>query len=284
MLVKISAIICLVYLLGLQVATATTPVKAKLKIKEAQDFVKSVPLNTQILKREFMSDVKASQGTNTTNYQKQGFVDSGSLVSFTDKLTGQNKDDILNSVLFCSLAADYQYNKLTQTDEWYDYYGDTMEKIGWVMQNFTFEHYHPGSGTFSIDKVVLDILAAIASEDELVIAQQLLAALKNLADNDNRLVLFEGHSYNSEAGNFQVSPCSQDDSGQVVMALSGFHFMAQENEERFLFFEWNSEDIDIFTSTQTITLDMDVYSAVRQIIIQKLGEQAVNLVKNIPIA
>ena len=159
-----------------------------------------------------------------------------------------------------------------------------MEQIGWVMQDFDFQHYQVGGGTFSMDKVVIDILAAIATGDELIVAQQVLSALKNLADDDGRIVLFEHHSYSNQAGNFQIMPCSQDESGQVVMAMAGFHFKAKQDKTKFLFFEWDSDGIDIYKGTQVVTLDLDVYDVVRSTVVQRLGDQAKQLVANIPLA
>ena len=242
-----------------------------------REFIRTVPL--QSYKGHFFTG-----SSNTTDHQKQGFVDSGSLVSFTDKLTGQNKEDVLNGALFSSLAADYMYNREQQTDQWYEYYGNVMEKMGWVIQNFTFQHYNPGEGTFTIDKVAIDLLAAIASDEEVVVAKEVLNAMKSLETSDGRVVLFEQRSYSNEAGNFQIMPCNVDDSGQLVMRMAAFYFGARKDETRFLFIEWDSNDIDIYTSSQTITLDMDVYNIVRDEVIKRLGDQAKQNIDNIPIA
>ena len=262
-------------------ALATAAFKSPAQIAEAIDFIKSVQLYTHVPK----SSVSIKESNNITDHQKQGFVDSGSLVSFTDKLTGQNKEDVLNSALFCQLAAEAIYNRETETDKWYEYYENTMEKLGWVMQNFTFQHYHPVSSDVSLDQLAIDILTAIATDqEEIVIAKEVLQALKNLKSDDNRIVLFEDHSYNNEAGNFQILPCSQDDSGQIVMAMSAFHFSAHKEVTRFLFFGWDANDIDIYTSSQSITLDMDVYSVLRETVVARLGDQAKKLINNIPLA
>ena len=250
-------------------------------IMELVDFINTIPLAKP---KASHFNVSYITDRTTTDNQKQGFVDSGSLVSFTDRVKGQQKDDVLNAALFSQLAAEYQYNRETQTVQWYNYYANVMEKIGWVMQDFNFQRYQVSGGKFSMDKVVIEILSAIATGNEIAVAQEVLSALKNLADDDGRIVLFEHHSYNNQAGNFQIIPCNQDESGQVVMALAGFHFQAKKDTTKFLFFEWDSDSVDIYKSVQVVTLDEGVYTAVRNNIVQRLGDQAKQLVDNIPLA
>ena len=274
MFLKVSILLFALVGCGLAAPLTTT------RIMELVDFINSVPLAKP---RATLNNVTITDRSTTDN-QKQGFVDSGSLVSFTNGVKGQQKDDVLNAALFSQLAAEYQYNRETETTQWYNYYANVMEKIGWVMQDFEFQHYQAGGGKFSMDKVVIEILSAIATGNEIAVAQEVLSALKNLADDDGRIVLFEHHSYNNQAGNFQIMPCNQDESGQVVMAMAGFHFKAKEDRTKFLFFEWDSDGIDIYKSVQVVTLDLDVYSVVRSNIVQRLGDQAKQLVDNIPLA
>ena len=64
--------------------------------------------------------------------KEQGFVDCGSLVSFTENLSEQNKEDVLNSTLLAQLAANKKYDRKTQHDEWYTFYMKVLENVGWV--------------------------------------------------------------------------------------------------------------------------------------------------------
>ena len=260
----------------------------KARIEELLSFVQNVPLADPSPHLASVMVANVSVMTNP-DHKKQGFVDSGSLVSFTDKVTGQQKDDVLNAALFGQLAAEYQYNREKQTDDWYRYYAMVMEQVGWVMQDFTFSEYQAGGGKFTMDAVVIDILMAAFSDGtdvpaDIAVAKEVLGALKSMADSDNRIVLFEHNSYSDQAGNFQIMPCSQDDSGAVVMRVGGFHFKSTEDTTRFLFFEWDSETVDIYKSTQVVTLDEDVYGAVRSTIVSRLKDKAHTFVANIPIA
>ena len=49
--------------------------------------------------------------------KEQGFVDVGSLVSFTKKISGVHKSDVLNSTLLAQLATDKICNRNKDTDK-----------------------------------------------------------------------------------------------------------------------------------------------------------------------
>lgn len=68
------------------------------------------------------------------------------------------------------------------------------------------------------------------------------------------------------------------------MGLVGFHFTAKQSTNRFLFFEWDSESIDIYQSAQAVTLDVDVFNAVQSSIETRLGDKAKTFVMNTPLA
>ena len=54
-----------------------------------------------------------------TNNQEQSYVDAGSLVSFTNRLSTQNKEDVLNGTLLAQLAADGVADRMKQKETWY---------------------------------------------------------------------------------------------------------------------------------------------------------------------
>ena len=78
----------------------------------------------------------------------------------------------------------------------------------------------------------------------------------------------------SESGNFQIVPCKQDASGEVTMGMGCFHFQGKSVHERWFWFEYNADSIDMFKASQVATLDKDVYSQVRQLVLKKLGDNA----------
>ena len=56
-----------------------------------------------------------------------------------------------------------------------------------------------------MDKVAIELLAAIATDDELLVIKGTLDALKKLGEGSGIVEMFKTQSYKYKAGNFQVS-------------------------------------------------------------------------------
>jgi len=209
-------------------------------------------------------------------------VNAGSLVSFVSGLTAQHKSDVLNSTLFAQLAANKQYDRYKQTQKWYDSYVSVLAQVGWVVPAFAYREYTPSGGSFTVDAAVLDILAAIATGDEMKILQTALGGLKDNTKNEHALTLFDQQSFPEKLGTFQIFPVGEDD-GQLVMALAAMEFKAVKHVTRFLWFTWTSTETQLFQSSQKGVLNEDVYGPVRKVIIDKLGDRAKQFIIDIEI-
>ena len=213
--------------------------------------------------------------------KKQGYVVGGAIAAFTANVKGLSKQDVLDATLFAQLAADRNYDREHDTTNWYDYYKYVLGSIGFVLQSFSFQEYKTSGGTFTMDKVVIEILAAIATGGESLVIQETLNAFRGLAGDDGRIVLFSQQSASSNSGSFQVYPCDQSPTGEVSMAMGAFHFQADHHETRFLFFGWSSASAHIYKGAQSTVLNQNVYARVRSDVSAKLGDNAVNLVASI---
>lgn len=214
--------------------------------------------------------------------QPSGFVDNGSLVSFLAGVDRQSQADVLNSMLLAQLAANKKFDREENTVGWYGFYHEVLENLGWVVQQFAFAKYDVAGSTATIDKVVLDLLAAVATEDGVAVAKSAIEALKALSADDNRLTLFQQSSHSAQNGNFQVANCSNT-GGVLKMSLGAFYFSSTQVDTKILFFGWSTADTTIYQSGQSIILDRDVYGQVRQAVINKLGDNAKTFVNGLDI-
>jgi len=98
--------------------------------------------------------------------------------------------------------------------------------------------------------------------------------LDGLAKDTEGVSLFSSKSSSANKGKFLIAPCAVDSSKQVTVALLGHHFEAPQNAENFFFFTWKSSSMRLWVSTQTCTLNEDLYQQVRDDIRQKLGDKA----------
>lgn len=210
------------------------------------------------------------------------FVDGGSLVSFVAGVSGQNREDVLNSTLLAQLAADKQHDREKDVMAWYDYYSSVLGKVGWVTQGFNWQKYKSQQMSFTMDEAVLEIAeAALTGQEELVIAAT-LDAMRKLPKKDGRLTLFDHSASSDKAGNFQISVCSEEN-GAVAMKTMAFYFDAEEQSTTVLFFNFSSASTTLNQSTVAQTLNSQVYAQVRSAVLEKLGDKAKNFVLDLDI-
>ncbi|MBK8623025.1 MAG: hypothetical protein IPN79_15045 [Saprospiraceae bacterium] len=208
---------------------------------------------------------------------------AGSTVSFVTGFPKLQKYDVLNSTLLAQLAANFAFDRESETEDWYRKYTEVLENLGWVLQGFSFAKYNSASANFTMDKVVLNVIAAIATGGQLAVVSATLKALSEAAGDDKALTLLDTNGSSGPAGNFQISAATIDNDLNVSMTLGAFYFKSTEHRTRFLFWSWSSTSVNMYYSAQAVTLNDQIYAMVRQAVIDKLGNNAQKYVADIQI-
>lgn len=211
-----------------------------------------------------------------------GFVDNGSLVSFLAGVDRQSQADVLNSMLLAQLAANKKFDREKDTAQWYAFYHDVLENVGWVVQQFAFARYDVSGTTATVDKVVIDLLSTLGTGTAAAVAKSTIDALKALSGDDRRFTLFKQSAHSAHTGNFQVANCSNV-GGVLKMSLGAFTFSSTRVDTSVLFFDWSTSDTEIYRAGQSIVLDREVYAAVRGTVVKKLGDHAKTFVDDLDI-
>lgn|ERR1700733_634517 len=215
-----------------------------------------------------------------------GDVDKGSLVSFTAGVTTEHRGDALNSTLLAQLNSDKLYNRFdpTQVIEWYKNYTSVLSKVGWDMQDFSFQNFEASGSTFSIDTAIIEIVSSFLAGPEVAVVEATLEALSKLKSEDPWYTVWDSNSHKANGGNFQIVACNDEEGkGGLVMGCSAYAFTTTETSLRFLWTDYHSSDTKLQYAKQAATLDEDVYKVVRAAIIAKLGANATNLVDELEI-
>lgn len=224
----------------------------------------------------------ASKALNLRDQPPQAFVNDGSVQAFVSGMSEKLRHDVLNSTLLAQLAATKKFDRFRDSENWYKFYREVLENVGWVIQAFDFTKFETSGDTFSVASDVIGVLLAICTGDESALVQSALNAVKNMTDGDSRLVLFETESHSTNQGSFQISAAAED-KGLAVLKFGGFRFDSSQNVTRVLFFSFSSASASLFKGAQTVVLNDDVYSKVRADIVTKLGDKAKKYIKDIEI-
>ncbi|EMJ5851789.1 hypothetical protein R5P12_003512 [Klebsiella aerogenes] len=256
------------------------------EIKSARNFIDNlaIPDRNEMLSLFSRFGVAPSESAiEQQDYKETAQVNAGSLISFTDKLSGVQKSDVQNSTLLAQLHADHVADRYKDPVSWYKKYVTVLEKVGWNLSSFAFDEYTSSDLTISLDKVVLEIVSAIASMNEIAILKATLGALSSLGDDSKPMKIWDSNSRNERNGNFQIMPVDIGNDGSIVMILSCLYFYSQDSRSRFLWFTWGSNDISINANAHRVVLNESVYSQVRDNVVEKLGLNAKDFVSTLEI-
>lgn len=218
----------------------------------------------------------------TADKTKAGYVNDGSLISFVAGMSAQNKSDVLNSTLLAQLAANKKFDREKKPQDWYGFYKYVLENVGWVLADFKFDKFSAGGATFSVDEVVLKVLAAIATKNDIAVVMETVEALKSLSDKDRRVVLFDSATHSSSNGNFQIAATAESDD-VAVMKLGAFYFTTSQTVTRLLWMKFSNTQARFYQGGQTCNLNSEVYAKVRKQVSDKLGDKAVKFIAELPI-
>ena len=254
-------------------------------ISSTKDFISSLEIAPRgsALFSAFAAAQPGTLGTgDLKDGQSAGLIDAGSLTSFVAGVSLQHQQDALNSCLLAQLAANKQYDRESDTQNWYRYYVNVLEKVGWVIQGFNFDKYNASGSSFTVDAVIIEVLQAIMSADDEAVIQSTMNALKALNPGDGRLHLWQSNTTSAQAGNFQIAACSESN-GVLAMKLGAFYMNTSQSTSGFLWFSYSSSNTSIYKSGQVVSLNEQVYAQVRATVIQKLGSAAQTFVANLDI-
>jgi hypothetical protein len=201
-------------------------------------------------------------------------VNVGSLLSFVNGVTEQDRNDVLYSVQLAQRAASGAFDRFTQTQFWYQKYIEVLQNVGWANEQFAFTQFNQGEGEFRMDQAALGIITAIATQNQLGVLQQSVAALSKLSEGDGPITLFDFHASMQSSGNFQLGAVQRSDNGALSMALGAFYFHSVDERRRFLFFRRGSRKTHLWTAAQRMTLNIDFYARRRADVIAKLDADA----------
>lgn len=232
------------------------------------------------LRRQLLKRAQATVAAAKT--EPSAAVVDGSLISFVANLPLQSQQDVLNSTLLAQLAANKQFDREKQTVEWYKFYRNVLENLGWVVQEFSFLKYHPSGNSFTVDQAVIKILEAIATGAEVAVVAATIGALKALGADSGPMVLWNSATSSVSAGNFQIGVANLS-GGVVMLKIGAFYFTTTQTTDSFLWFSYSSSQMDLYHGGQPMNLNELVYAQVRQAVIDKLGDRATTFVADLPI-
>lgn len=220
-------------------------------------------------------------------FSEANYVNNHSLVSFAANVSPTHRQDILNATLFAQLVA----NKMVKAEEnvmgWYTVYSDVLQNIGWNIERKEINQTYEGHSVFEMENAIFDVFGQLIVTlggnylSYLPVLKKIINILKNLNPEDQRFLLFEKNSHDTNQGKFQIALANETD--QVVSILiSGFRMTTNKTIQKILFFKSDTNEVKLDYSVMLCTLNTDVYGTVREQILKKLGNTASRFIAKLP--
>lgn len=213
----------------------------------------------------------------------QAAVNVGSLLSFVEGVSAQEKDDILFSVQLAQRGASGAFDRYRQVQSWYQKYTEILEQLGWATEQLAFTQLDQSEGNLRMDKAALAIITAIATQNQLAVLTQAVKALESMAEADNAIQLFDFHTATQTSGNFQIGAVQKAPNDALALALGAFHFHNADARRKFLFFAWGERNVSFWTAAQKMTLNTTHYALHRDTVRRKLGLAAAEFIEALPL-
>jgi hypothetical protein len=211
-------------------------------------------------------------------------VDGNTIPSFVDGINGQQKDDVLASTLLAQLAANYRYNRTEDPFNWSNYYSQVLENLAWVVPDSQHRRFESSQARFTMDEVVVRMLAAILTEDAKAILQESIEAVKALRDDSGGFVIFERNSHDVTNGNFMLQPVGVSPAGVLTMTLGSFLFRSTETVTRVLWFSFRGgPNTKVAINRNTLVLNQQVYDQVRETVMSRIVSRISDYIRTVPL-
>lgn len=201
-------------------------------------------------------------------------VNVGSLCSFSEDLSVQNKADVMNSILLAQLAANKAHDRFKYPMNWYSFYTNVLQNVGWNNPSFSFSSTSLKTPINWEDLVLQDFEGLGGME----LAKKAIGVAQALTMDSKAMTIWSKNSSNGDNGNFQIMSLMSENA-TVVATIGGIIFQSTMIQDRFL--SW-STNFAIQNAASKFELNEDIYGKIRQQVIDKLGDAPKTNVADVP--
>lgn len=252
-----------------------------LTIEERIAFIKQLELpNMGLMSKGSNSD----DGPDFKDDTEQVIVTPGS-VDVTDKsLTGQQKQDIADAKLLAQLVTDKTFDVSVNPMGWYKSYTNVLSRIGFLYSDIKLLDTKVTGEGMTVEKVILEILAAALGGNKLDIFKSGIDALNKLGEGSDTLKVFEQKSSSKDFNNVKISYASLGEDGSPTISLATLLYSSSKEYVTFLFFfHYELTNLSVKTGSTTLSLNEKVYAQLRDTVQEKLGASAKDFIDNLDI-
>lgn len=213
-----------------------------------------------------------------------------SIILFAGEPNERVRTDVTNCLILAQLNADKQllayktnvsapHSVIECLKEWFRVFQQTFLHMNWVDTGFQVDEAEVKGDTLSVDKVLLEVIEAIGSEEEKGRMHKAMQVLKSLPETDERLSLFKRRTVQRDMTQFLVQMVTIDKRGSATIKSTMIGLSTKMDVTNVLWFQWSDTETRVFKTEHTMMLGSKTFEGLRPVIeskIQKINETYVN--------
>ncbi|KAI0325085.1 hypothetical protein GY45DRAFT_1375017 [Cubamyces sp. BRFM 1775] len=232
-----------------------------------------MPTPTTNERLKFINALDVHKVSNAAPTQDTADVVAGSAFYFVQNVTQLMKADVINSTLLAQLAANKKYDRQANKLQWYGYYTQVLGQLGWVVQEFALTEVNVAAYS-SMDQLILKYCGTFLAGDQLAQFTSMIDTLKD-TKNTKAETIFNEQSKVSSSASFQLGLTYAKGANPYV-SIAGFACTSSKDIDRVLFDPITGNKTTFHAGYQTMFLDENLYSQVRQSVLEKLSTKPVD--------
>jgi hypothetical protein len=245
--------------------------------KKQVDFVKQAQIDTGF-ESALESNEQSTLDQALDESKDQALVVGSEIISFAAGVKTPLRESVANSALLAQLVANNKVTNQENVTAWYEVYFDSLQRLGWAVQEKNFS-VHDETGTdFETHKAILAVAATVfgSAATALAIITSTLNALQDVSGTDKKwLTIFKRESQKAKVARFQISVAEPLEDG-VVLSLMAFKLEAQSKLTQVLFFKVKKTDVKLEHSSGKVTLAEGLLETLRPVLSKKVAKHAVD--------
>lgn len=247
------------------------------ELAEARHYVEAVDLPLAESDALGVEEALEAGKTNAT-------VVGSDVISFTPAVDPEMRQAIIDSVLLAQLAATRKVGTAASIYDWYDAYFETLNAVGWVVQDRGFADFTETANDIEAHQAVLDIAANLLGPASAALAhvRTALDSLRRAQEDEPFFVIFNRETRHAESARFQISSADRDETGNFI-TLVAFGMTATSSLTHVLLIKLRSSAVKIKHQSGKASINAEVLRAVHPQIQERILAHQRKYIADLPI-
>jgi hypothetical protein len=214
--------------------------------------------------------------------KESGYVGPGMMNLFVPGVSVQNQEDVNNCKLLMQNAASQQYDKVKELHQWYKFYTEGLHKLGWTINKIHDQNKVIEKTGLTMDAVAFDILQSLVGANAPQLAALAGKAVLGVKNDEGLVEIYNRNASKGYEATFDISPAWQTPEGLPMMILSCSSVDVRESNRGILWWKSTTKSTKVISQATPVFLNTQIYSRIRDGVIDKLGNAATDFLKGIP--